>query len=84
MGLNLVGLRRHDVSHQAIDGLKRAFHTLYLAGHTNPVAAALIEQQAAEGGEAEPLLHELARFVGSSHRGLVPHAATSARQKLRR
>ena len=72
-GVNLIGLRRNGVARPVIDAVKRAFRTLYLQGHINPVAADLIEKQAATDAEAAPLLMELVDFIRTSQRGIIPH-----------
>ncbi|MCC7147226.1 MAG: acyl-ACP--UDP-N-acetylglucosamine O-acyltransferase [Phycisphaeraceae bacterium] len=89
VGLNLVGLRRSGVSHEAIDHIRQAFDVLYLSNHTLPVAASAIQARADELArqgqtQAAGLLGELAEFVQSSRRGLTPHAATNQKHKLQR
>jgi len=87
-GLNLVGLRRSGFKSKTIDQVRAAFDTLYLSAHTNPVAAALLAQQAAELADTDPeaagLVREIAQFVQSSERGLVPHAMLNAKHGMQR
>lgn len=84
MGVNAVGLRRRGVTHQAVDAVKSAFRTLYLSGHTVPIAATMIEESASHPTPGAELCRELVSFIRLSQRGLVPHAATSARHRLQR
>ncbi len=81
IGVNLVGLRRSNTPRAAIDALKTAFKTLYLSGHTNPVAADLIEQQIPNAGPGAPLLTEMVRFIRANTRGLCAHAVNRTRSK---
>jgi len=76
IGINLVGLRRAGMSNDAIGQVKKAFQILYLSKHTNPVAAGLIEEEAAKQGPGADLLMEMARFVRHSTRGLCPYIAS--------
>lgn len=84
MGVNLVGLRRGGIARNVIDKLKAAYETLYLCGHTLPVAATMIENAADDSGLGADLCNELAAFIRASSRGLVPHIAMSGRHKLQR
>lgn len=84
VGINLVGLRRSGVSHEAIDEVRKAFETLYLSGHTNPVAADLIDRAADQNGPGAPLLREFAAFIRQSRRGLTPHSIVNLRHRIRR
>lgn len=74
IGVNLIGLRRNGVPREAIDQIKTAFQILYRSGHSNPVAADLIEELAAQQGPGADLLDEIVQFVRTSRRGLCPHA----------
>ncbi len=80
-GLNLVGLRRSGVDRQAIDAVKSAFNTLYLEGHTNQVAAEIMEKMVKKGGPGAELVAEMAQFVRGSTRGLCPHAHRESRRR---
>lgn len=84
VGVNVVGLRRSGTPRLAIDAVKAAIDTLYLSGHTTPVAADLIEQQAAQNSPGVDLLRELVEFIRTSEKGLCPHAAVIAGHKIQR
>ena len=66
-GVNTEGLRRRGFSAQAIDGLRRAYKTLYRSGLTLDQAQAAI---AAEAGSL-PEAGVLADFLARSTRGIV-------------
>jgi len=87
MGINRIGLRRNGYE-GAVDEVKRASDTLYLSGHTRPVALEGIGRRVAELRQrqdpAADLLAEIVDFVKSSTRGLVPHALTDGHQSLQR
>jgi len=77
-GVNVIGLRRSGVERAAIDEMRRAFRTLYMQGHTNPVAASMIDKRAESGVPGSELLFELTDFIRSSKRGLIAHRAQVA------
>lgn len=82
-GPNVVGMRRQGIPRAAIDRVAAAFTTLYLSRHSNPVAAQLIEQEAATGGPGASLLTELVHFIRTSKRGLCPHASIAKHHRVR-
>ncbi len=84
VGINKVGLRRAGAEGAAIDQVREAYDTLYLAGHTRPVAIETLRNRAADGVPGASLLLEIADFVENSERGLCPHSATNARHSIRR
>lgn len=89
VGLNVVGLRRSGVARPSIDAVSSAYRTIYLEGHTLPVARERLGQQAAQyrddgQAEAADLLGELLTFLAASQRGIVPHAMTNQRHKMQR
>lgn len=80
IGANLVGLRRSGVTRPAIDAVKAAYKTLYLSGHSNPVAADKIEQSRAPGEPGAELMAELAAFIRQSKHGMVPYSERKRRR----
>src|SRR6185295_188421 len=66
-GLNSEGLKRRGFSPQAINGLKRAYRTLYRSGLPLEEARRELEVQAAECAEVRLILD----FLGSSQRGIL-------------
>jgi len=66
-GINSEGLRRRGFSPAAIEGLRRAYKTLYRSGLTLEQAKAAIDQQ----GNELPELRVLVDFLGQSTRGIV-------------
>jgi len=66
-GLNLVGLRRAGVSHQALRELKEAYHVLYRAGLLRTEAIARMQACAFASDEARDFLD----FVVNTDRPLV-------------
>lgn len=71
-GLNLVGLRRHGISAEAIRGLKRAYQILYRSGLPLEEALASIEKEV-----ATPEAAHLVAFVRASKRGICREKATA-------
>ena len=67
VGINKEGLKRRGFSPEAIDGLKRAFKTLYRKGLGLEEAKAALEAQAASCPEVQELL----RFIAASKRGII-------------
>lgn len=85
IGLNLVGLRRSGMSKTTIGQIRWAFRVMALDGHTNPVAAELIRKRAGEcDAETAGALEEMAEFIVTTKRGLIPHALISQTQKMHR
>ena len=80
IGVNLVGLRRSGVTRPAIDAVKAAYKTLYLSGHSNPVAADRIEQSRSPGEPGAEMMAELAAFIRQSKHGMVPYAPRKRRR----
>jgi UDP-N-acetylglucosamine acyltransferase len=66
-GINAEGLRRRGFSAAAIDGLRRAYKTLYKAGLTLEQAKAELAEQVSTLPELLPLVE----FLGTSTRGIV-------------
>jgi UDP-N-acetylglucosamine acyltransferase len=66
-GINAEGLRRRGFSPASIDGLRRAYKTLYRSGLTLEQARAALADQAAE----QPEVGALVDFLGASTRGIV-------------
>ena len=66
-GLNSEGLKRRGFSPEAINGLKRAYRTLYRSGLGLDEARRELEAQAAECGEVRLILD----FLGRSQRGIL-------------
>jgi UDP-N-acetylglucosamine acyltransferase len=66
-GINSEGLRRRGFSPQAIEGLKRAYRTLYRSGLSLDDAKAELEAQTGSCPEVRPLLD----FLRDSSRGIV-------------
>jgi len=78
MGLNLVGLRRSNLSREEIDGLRKAFETLFGGGGQGQ--AALDDRaRALAAAESNPLVQRMSSFiVGRSKHGILqPRAAAS-------
>ena len=67
-GINTVGLRRRGFSKESIDGLRRAFRTLYRNRELN-LGQALNALEAQEDLALEVL--NLIRFIRASERGIV-------------
>ena len=67
IGINKEGLKRRGFSAQAIDGLKRAYKTLYRKGLGLDQAKAALEAQAADC----PEVAEILRFIAASKRGII-------------
>jgi UDP-N-acetylglucosamine acyltransferase len=66
-GINSEGLRRRGFSADAINGLKRAYRTLYRKGLGLEEARRELEAQAAQCPEVRPLLE----FMSQSKRGII-------------
>jgi UDP-N-acetylglucosamine acyltransferase len=66
-GINSEGLRRRGFSAEHIMGLKRAYRTLYRAGHSLEDARRELERQAA----ACPPVRALLEFLDASKRGII-------------
>jgi UDP-N-acetylglucosamine acyltransferase len=66
-GINKEGLKRRGFSPEAIDGLKRAYKTLYRKGLTLEEALGELKAQAAACREVQPLLD----FIARSKRGII-------------
>ncbi|HEX2831134.1 MAG TPA: acyl-ACP--UDP-N-acetylglucosamine O-acyltransferase [Burkholderiales bacterium] len=66
-GINSEGLRRRGFSNEAINGIKRAYRTLYRSGHTLEEAKAELASQAAE----QPDVQRFVDFLGVASRGIV-------------
>jgi UDP-N-acetylglucosamine acyltransferase len=66
-GLNSEGLKRRGFAPEAINGLKRAYRTLYRSGLGLDEARRELEAQAAECGEVRLILD----FLGRSRRGIL-------------
>src|SRR3989338_7367698 len=66
-GLNLVGLRRAQVSNQAVANLKSAFKYLFFSGLTKSSAINKVKENLAPSPEIAYLLD----FLSSSHRGVA-------------
>ena len=75
-GLNVVGLRRAGVAHEAIDALREAFRILYKEGRTQSAALARIESDLG----SFPEVLEFIRFIQDSKVGINP-ARDSSRQR---
>jgi UDP-N-acetylglucosamine acyltransferase len=75
--LNLVGLRRAGLR-QHIPALQRAFDLLYRHGHSNRVAADLIEMELGH----DPLCAHWVAFIRSSRRGLTPCRGNRLRDEV--
>jgi UDP-N-acetylglucosamine acyltransferase len=67
VGINKEGLRRRGFSPETIEGLKRAYKTLYRKGLALEEAKAALESQAA----ACPEVREILKFLASSERGII-------------
>lgn len=65
-GLNVVGLRRHGFSAEAIHALKQAYHTLFTSGLNTSQALARLEQELGQSPEVQRLID----FVKRSQRGI--------------
>lgn len=65
-GLNLVGLRRAGMTHEQIDGLKKAFHIVYRDGNLLSMA---LEKAEKELGHID-VVRELTAFIRHSKRGV--------------
>jgi UDP-N-acetylglucosamine acyltransferase len=66
-GLNSEGLKRRGFSPEAVNGLKRAYRTLYRSGLGLDEARRELEAQAGECGEVRLILD----FLGRSRRGIL-------------
>jgi UDP-N-acetylglucosamine acyltransferase len=66
-GINAEGLRRRGFDAEAIAALKRAYKTLYRAGHTLEEAKRELEAQAGQCAELRPLLE----FLAAPGRGII-------------
>jgi len=66
-GLNLIGLRRNNISKESIDALNRAFKTLFNLGLTAKHALEKLEKEISPCNEVSYLIN----FVKNSQRGLV-------------
>ena len=66
-GINSEGLRRRGFGAQAIQGLKRAYRTLYRSGLPLEEAKQELEKQTAEYPDVRPLLE----FLSASKRGII-------------
>lgn len=66
-GLNLVGLRRAQVSNQAVANLKSAFKDLFFSGLTKSNAINKVKETLTQSPEIAYLLD----FLSSSHRGIT-------------
>jgi len=66
-GLNLVGLRRAQVSNQAVANLKSAFKYLFFSGLTKSNAINKVKENLDQSPEIAYLLD----FLSSSHRGIT-------------
>ena len=66
-GLNLVGLRRHGFSVEAIHALKHAYHILFTSGLNTSQALAQLEQEHSGFPEVQRLID----FVKRSRRGII-------------
>jgi UDP-N-acetylglucosamine acyltransferase len=67
VSINKEGLKRRGFSPQAIEGLKRAYKTLYRKGLGLEAAKAALESQAAEC----PEVGEILKFLAASERGII-------------
>ncbi|MEI6305467.1 MAG: acyl-ACP--UDP-N-acetylglucosamine O-acyltransferase [Deltaproteobacteria bacterium] len=65
-GLNLIGLKRRGFSDESINGLKKAYKTLFMANLKQPDAIARIRKEIPECPEVEYLL----AFIERSERGI--------------
>jgi UDP-N-acetylglucosamine acyltransferase len=65
-GLNLIGLKRRGFTDEAINNLKKAYKTLFMAGLKLPDAIARIRAEVRGGSEVEYLL----AFIERSERGI--------------
>jgi len=76
-GINVVGLKRRDVSAETISELRRAYRTLFQAG--KPLREALIEVEAGADSDTSPSgrVRQLTQFISSSERGVCRAAAAS-------
>lgn len=66
-GINVEGLKRRNFSPQAIEGLRRAYKTLYRGGETVDAARASLGEQVAACPEIQPLLD----FLAVPGRGII-------------
>ena len=66
-GINSEGLKRRGFSPETIQGLKRAYRTLYRAGLALEEAKTQLGQQAASCAEVKPILE----FLANSKRGII-------------
>jgi UDP-N-acetylglucosamine acyltransferase len=66
-GINSEGLRRRGFTAEAIAALKRAYRSVYRAGHTLEEAQAALASQADECPEVRPLLE----FLAKPGRGII-------------
>lgn len=76
-GVNVIGMRRAGVPAAEINGVRRAFRTIYLQGLTIPLALLKVE---AEGGDL-PAVRELVEFIRASKRGICGPAALHGRSE---
>jgi UDP-N-acetylglucosamine acyltransferase len=67
-GVNVVGMRRAGLSNDQIDAVRRAYHTIFRAGHILPAALALVEK---EVGHVNAVA-EMISFIRHSKRGINP------------
>jgi UDP-N-acetylglucosamine acyltransferase len=66
-GLNVVGLRRHGFSIEAIHALKHAYHILFASNLNTSQALAQVEQELSGSPEVQRLID----FVKRSQRGII-------------
>ena len=65
-GLNLIGLRRHNYSKEAIRALHRAYKVLFNSGHSAKTAIGRLEKE----GAFSPEVAYLVAFIRNSERGV--------------
>ena len=68
MGLNLVGLKRSDISDTSVQALRQAYDLLFNSELKTKEAVARVRQEVTQCPEVQHLL----QFVETSERGLVP------------
>jgi UDP-N-acetylglucosamine acyltransferase len=70
-GINVEGLKRRGFAGETISALRRAYKAVYKENRTITDACGVLDQMAAEGGDAAPHLLALRDFLQSSKRGIV-------------
>jgi UDP-N-acetylglucosamine acyltransferase len=68
VGLNLVGLKRHGIGDNTLQGLKRAYELLFLSDLNQKEAVNRIKEEFPQ----VPEVQELLKFLEHSERGLLP------------